>query len=114
MVIFFFFSILVLVLILFKKAYFLSGKHPAALGAAAPGRNAVQLYDAARTYFKQRFSDNTTGQSAANRCDRSADTAPSRRPAAALTWTTTNADQPEPEAKLNGNTGVIYQARQAD
>ena len=70
------------------------------------------LYQKVRTYFLKAQGHSTSERSDATRGDRSADIAASRRPAA-LTWTMTNADQPEqprPKAKLNGNQGVIYQS----
>ena len=97
-----------------KKAYFLSGKHPAALGAAATIRDLEPLYDMARTYFKQTYSNSTTGQSGTNRGDRSRDIAPARTAPAVLLPAMTNADQPGQRAKLNPNQGVIYQAKPAN
>ena len=94
-----------------KKAYFLSGKHPAALGAAATIRDLEPLYDMARTYFKQTYSNSTTGQSGTNRGDRSRDIAPARTAPAVLLPAMTNADQPEQETKPNHNQGVVYQAK---
>src|SRR3989344_7917785 len=69
------------------------------------------LYDMARTYFKQSFSNTSTGRSGTNRGDSSRDIAPARTAPAVLLPGMTNADQPEQETKPNHNQGVVYQAK---
>lgn len=107
-----------LFLILFKQAYFLSVKPPAALGAAATIRDWEPLYDQARTYFKQTYANTILGQPTANRCDRSADMPrPGGLAPTVLPPTMTNADQPEHglnKPKLNPNLTIIYQAKPAN
>jgi len=113
-VIFSFLLIFFFVLILFKKAYFLSGKHPAALCAAATGREIVPLYFEARTFFKKSYGNSTIEPTEPVTSDRSADMPPPGWwPPAVLPPAMTSVDQPKQEPKLNPNQGVIYRASQA-
>ena len=70
-----------------------------------------QVYELARTCFKQTNSNSIIGRSTTNRCDSSRDIAPARPTPAVLGASATNADQSEQEAKPNHNQGVIYQAK---
>ena len=95
-----------------KKAYFLSVSHPAALGAAATVRNLERVYDDTRTFFKLTYGKSNIKPTEAANCDSSADmAAPDGSAPTILLAATTNADQLKQEAKLNGNKGVIYQAK---
>jgi hypothetical protein len=101
-----------------KKAYFLSVSHPAALGAAATVRGLVPLYLEARIFFQKTYGYSNTALPSTNRCDSSGDMPrPGGLPPRVFVPTMTNANQPEPdikESKLNGNNGIIYQAKPAN
>jgi len=86
----------------------------AALGAAAPGRTFVPLLGEIRTWYG--ISSGPTAKEAKAILPRrqvGRYRAARPKPPTVLTGRTTNADQPEQEAKLTTNQGVIYQAKPA-
>ena len=96
------------------KAYFLSGKLPAALGAAATGRNSVPVYYEARTYFIKTYDNSIINPTDIAVRDSSHDMAAAGgQPPTVSPPATTNADHSERQLKKTGliaDSGVIYQA----